>query len=59
VAGRLDVGEEDLLVGGEARSCELRVLGIVVAREEERLAALGRADEVLLAVAVLGDDQPP
>ena len=35
---------------------ELRVVGVLVAREEERLAAVGDADEVALAVAVLGED---
>src|SRR4051794_2282089 len=41
-ARRLDVREQDLLVVREGRARELRVPGLVVAREEEGLAAIGR-----------------
>ena len=41
---------------GERRAGELGVLGVLVACEEERVAAVGGADEVVHAVAVLGDD---
>jgi hypothetical protein len=58
VPRRLDVREQDLLVARERRAGELAVALELVAREEERLAALGRSDEMVLALAVLGDDQP-
>jgi hypothetical protein len=45
--------------GAKLGPAKLGVLGVVVAGEEERLAAVGRADEVVHAVAVLGDDHPP
>src|SRR5919198_2151885 len=56
VTRRLDAGVQRLLVVRERRAGELAVARQLVAGEEERLAAVGRADEVVRAVAVFGDD---